>query len=135
MEPVKHTGNVVDLGKRRRALGSQVYNCGKCKEQAVVLLGDHSIRCGRVEPEICGVQFAADWYAPTGKKLVATTTAPRYRTKDGIVQYFCGICNYKFFHMQADGSLTCYREQCKHVVLFRWKWHKDLSKAKGRRKK
>lgn len=121
---------VVSLAEKREARGSQVYSCGKCQWQGAVLLGDHSIRCGRNEPGICGAQYAADWYEPTGKKLLRKTTRPKTITSpDGVTQHRCGLCNHPFFHVQADGALSCCRTQCRKIALFRWRWHKDTSKA------
>ncbi len=116
--------------KKRQAELPQVYSCGKCKEQAVMLMAkDHAIVCGRENPAKCTARMAADWYEP--EEVTCFVTKPRRKLLRNFEKYSCGRCGYFYFHMQMDGTLTCYRERCKTVAQFRWRWHKDLSGAKG----
>lgn len=120
---------VVDLDERRRAkeLTTKVYDCGKCQSQAARLDGNGHISCGgSVEDEEgetvdCDARWAADWYVPTDAKSKAKNMRPRMK-EDGVNVYRCGHCLFPFFHIQSDGSITCYREACKRKALFRWNW-------------
>lgn len=127
------TGSISSISQARErkadAVNHSVYSCGKCQEQATLLLPDNAIMCGRRKPEVCNARMAADWYEPTNAKSKGKHPRPRIRKVEGVEYYACGRCFFAFFHMQSDGRLTCYREGCKTTALFRWSWHEDLTRA------
>lgn len=125
--------SMADARENRTPPGTKVYSCGKCQEQGVKLFHHHIIMCGRESPEPCDARMAADWYEPTDATSRSKHPRPRSLVQGGIQRFCCSVCLFPFFHMQADGSLTCYRERCKRTALFRWRWHADLSKAKANR--
>lgn len=110
----------------KRELTTKVYDCGKCHEQGAQLHGNGNVACGGKE---CDARWAADWYEPTDMKSKAKYMRPRL-DPDNI--YRCATCLFPFFHIQSDGSITCYREQCKRKALFRWHWMEDLPKGPRR---
>lgn len=122
-------GKVASLENFRneRELTTKVYDCGKCGNQAARLDGNGHISCGgSVEDKEgktvdCDARWAADWYEPTDSKTRAKYIRPRMK-EDGANVYRCAHCRYPFFHIQSDGSITCYREACKRKALFRWSW-------------
>ena len=126
-----HQSQVIDLAEARAKAGPKVYSCGKCQEQGAMLIKDSSvdtttsgqILCGN---ETCDARMAADWYVPSNKSSIAKHMRPRGKVIDGKVQYYCAYCGYGFFHMQADGSFTCFNEKCKRTPLFRWAWHDNV---------
>jgi len=101
----------------KRELTTKVYDCGKCHEQGAELHGNGHIACGGKD---CDARWAADWYEPTDLKSRAKHMRPRLRPHDNV--YCCSHCLFPFFHIQSDGSITCYRERCKRKALFRWQW-------------
>lgn len=119
MAAITHLADVRE--KKRQAALPKVFSCGKCQEQAAKLMPDKTIRCGRVEPEKCTARMAADWYLDAALK----NSLPRLKFIAGEDRYVCGRCSFPFFHMQEDGSLTCFREGCKTTATFRWQWHVD----------
>jgi hypothetical protein len=118
-------GTVTVLADHRQAreLTTKVYDCGKCHEQAARLDGNGNIMCGgSVDGVDCTARWAIEWYEPTDSKTKGKYTRPRLKVKDGVNVYCCGTCLFPFFHIQSDGSITCYREACKCKALFRWSW-------------
>ena len=123
--------SMAEARANRTPPGPKVYSCGKCGEQGTMLTPDHAMVCGREDPEKCTARHAADWYEPTNAKSRGKNPRPRIQLRQGIGWFCCGVCLFPYFHMQADGSITCYREKCKRTALFRWRWHEDTSRARS----
>ncbi len=112
-------GEVVSLDQARidAELTTKVHDCGKCGEQGAELWTNGSVMCGGKD---CDARWALVFYEPTDSKSKAKYQRPRLSKAHDI--YGCAHCMYTFFHIQSDGSITCYREACKRKALFRWKW-------------
>lgn len=112
-------GKVASLANFRQAreLTTKVYDCGKCHEQGAELCLNGHVECGGTD---CHARWAAEWYVPSDSKSKAKNMRPRHKLDEQT--YRCGYCLFPFFHIQSDGSITCYRETCKRKTLFRWRW-------------
>lgn len=128
-EGENNMGSVSSLNEARqkRGLTTKVYDCGKCQSQAARLDGNGHVMCGGTveggdgESVDCDARWACDWYEPTDLTSRVKHMRPRMK-EDGLNVHRCGHCLYPFFHIQSDGSITCYREACKRKALFRWQW-------------
>jgi DNA-directed RNA polymerase subunit RPC12/RpoP len=119
-------GSVTSLEQARinKELTTKVHDCGKCGEQGAELCANGHIMCGGKD---CDARWALNWYEPTDPKTKAKYARPRLRKDLNI--YGCSHCMFPFFHIQSDGSITCYRETCKRKTLFRWRWLDNVRSA------
>lgn len=96
---------------------AQVYECGRCNEQAHRLMEDNDIICGS---GMCNALSQFCWYEPDKKPVDFVKREPRLKTAvvDKLPNYVCRRCGHNHFHLHKSGTITCYR--CRHAASYKW---------------